>query len=283
LARSVPASGVSFDLLGIHARLFAGTEMERFGGRLRDRQNWIGGSSLSPRKAEFVPPPPDLVPELMEDLCRFVERVDVPAVVQAAIVHAQFETIHPFVDGNGRVGRALVHIVLRRRGTVSRHVPPVSLVLLANGRAYVEGLTMYHAGEIAAWSTRFAHALTDSVALAATLGRELNELQEQWRAATGASDRTSATQRLIDLLAARPVVDIPSAAELLSVSYPQAREAVLRLEAAGVLRQVLVGHKRNRAWEAPSLLDLLDAFESEAMTPTRTGEPRRTAPRGKRA
>jgi len=257
--------------------------MERFGGRLRDRQNWIGGSSLSPRKAEFVPPPPDLVPELMEDLCRFVERVDVPAVVQAAIVHAQFETIHPFVDGNGRVGRALVHIVLRRRGTVSRYVPPVGLVLLANGRAYVEGLTMYHAGEIAAWSTRFAHALTDSVALAATLGRELNELQEQWRAATGASDRTSATQRLIDLLAARPVVDIPSAAELLSVSYPQAREAVLRLEAAGVLRQILLGRKRNRAWEAPSLLDLLDAFESEAMTPTRTGEPRRTAPRGKRA
>jgi Fic family protein len=219
----------------------------------------------------------------MEDLCRFVARADLPAVVQGAIAHAQFETIHPFVDGNGRVGRALVHIVLRRRGAVSRFVPPVSLVLLANGQTYVDGLTMYRAGEVAAWSTRFAHALIDSVALAATLGRQLHELQEQWRAAAGRPRRTSATHRLIELLVARPVVDIPSVRDQLEVSYPQAREAVLRLEEAGVLRQFVLGRRRNRAWEAPSLLDLLDAFEFAAMTPTRSGEPRRTAPRPRRA
>lgn len=267
------------DILEIHRRLFDGTDDERSGGHVREGQNWIGGSPTSPRGAEFIPPPAAEVVPLLADLCAFASRLDIPPVVQAAIVHAQFETIHPFFDGNGRVGRALIHVVLRRRYVAPRFVPPISLVLLANATTYVEGLTMFRAGDLAEWTTLFAHALRDSTAVALRLGVALTVLQANWREAAQRPRRTSATQRLIETLAARPVIDIPTTAALLQVSYPQAREAVLRLEAADVLRPVAIGRKRNRAWEAPALLDLLDEFEFEAMTPTRTGESRRVSPR----
>ena len=267
------------DLLDLHRILFAGTEDERLGGRIRELQNWIGGSSANPRRAEFVPPPASEVRPLLDDLCAFASRSDLPPVAQAAIAHAQFETIHPFADGNGRVGRALIHVILRRRGVAPRFVPPISLVLVANARSYVEGLTLYRAGDLAGWTTRFAHVLRDSTVLAAKLGQALAQLQAAWREAAGRPRRTSATQRLIELLAARPVIDITTGAALLDVSYPQAREAVLRLEQANVLRPVAIGRKRNRAWEAPALLDLLDEFEFDALAPTRPEEPRRPSPR----
>jgi Fic family protein len=110
------------DLLQIHDRLLAGTTLESHGGRMREEQNWIGGSDFNPCRAAFVPPPPEHVPMLLEDLCAFLAEDSVPALVQAAIAHAQFETIHPFIDGNGRTGRALVHVVLRRR--LDRHPLP---------------------------------------------------------------------------------------------------------------------------------------------------------------
>jgi fido (protein-threonine AMPylation protein) len=100
----------------IHRRLLAGTRLQAHGGSFRQVQNWIGGSGHNPCSADYVPPPPEFVPELMEDLCAFCNADDLPAVAQAAIAHAQFETIHPFVDGNGRTGRAIIHLVLRRRG-----------------------------------------------------------------------------------------------------------------------------------------------------------------------
>jgi Fic family protein len=266
------------DIVELHRVLFAGTEDERLGGRVRDRQNWIGGSSLSPRRAEFVPPPEGEVGQLLDDLCAFADRTDLPAVAQAAIAHAQFETIHPFADGNGRIGRALIHVILRRRGVATRFVPPVSLILAGNARSYVEGLTAYRAGDVPTWTRMFANALRDSAGLAVKLGEALLALQTAWRERVGRPRRTSATQRLIERLPARPIVDINAAAELLAVSYPQARVAVLRLEDAGVLRPVSIGRKRNRAWEAPELLDLLDEFEFDALTPTRDGEPRRPSP-----
>jgi len=121
--------------------LLAGTRLEVHGGSFRGVQNWIGGSDYNPCSADFVPPPPELVAHLMDDLCAFCNTDDLPPVAQAAIAHAQFETIHPFVDGNGRTGRAIVHLVLRRRGLVPRVLPPVSLVLATLARDYVKGLT----------------------------------------------------------------------------------------------------------------------------------------------
>src|SRR6185503_1455836 len=120
----------------IHARLFQGTADARLAGVLRDRQNWIGGRADNPYRADFVPVPEDRVRPLLDDLCKFIERDDLPALAQAAIAHAQFETIHPFEDGNGRVGRCLIHYVLRKRALATSFVPPISAVLAANGRTY---------------------------------------------------------------------------------------------------------------------------------------------------
>jgi Fic family protein len=144
LERVGPDDPITVDLLlDVHQRLVSGTRLEHHGGRLREEQNWIGGSDYNPCSAVFVPPPPDLVPELMRDLCTFCSTNELPAVAQAAIAHAQFETIHPFVDGNGRTGRALIHMILRRRGLALRVLPPVSLVLATWARTYVNALMGY--------------------------------------------------------------------------------------------------------------------------------------------
>ncbi len=155
-------------LLEVHRRLLGGTWLQEHAGVVRTEQNWIGGSSHNPCSAAFVPPPPEHVPALLEDLCVFCNEDSLPAVAQAAIAHAQFETIHPFVDGNGRTGRALIHLVLRRRGLATRVLVPVSLVLATWARDYIEGLTAYryrgpasaraaHEG-INLWVARFAGA-----------------------------------------------------------------------------------------------------------------------------
>jgi Fic family protein len=136
-AESITLDGV----LTVHERLLSHTRLSEHAGRLRDVQNWIGGRGFNPCSAAFVPPPPDHVEGLLEDLCAFANDDSLPAVAQAAIAHAQFETIHPFVDGNGRTGRALIHVVLRRRGLAPRILAPVSVVLATSSRAYVEGLT----------------------------------------------------------------------------------------------------------------------------------------------
>jgi Fic family protein len=139
--RGGPSTAITPEMLfQVHRRLMAGTRLEAHGGRLRAVQNWIGGSSYNPCSAVFVPPPPELVAGLLDDLCDFCNDDSLPAVAQAAIAHAQFETIHPFVDGNGRTGRALIQLVLRRRGKALRMVPPISLVLATWSDEYVAAL-----------------------------------------------------------------------------------------------------------------------------------------------
>jgi Fic family protein len=117
-------------LLDVHRRLLDGTRFAEYDGKMRAQQNWIGGSGYNPCAAAFVPPPPEDVPSLIDDLVAFANDDSLPAVAQAGIAHAQFETIHPFVDGNGRAGRALIHMVLRRRGLAGRVLLTIALYLL---------------------------------------------------------------------------------------------------------------------------------------------------------
>jgi Fic family protein len=146
--------GETLGLLG--RRLYASS-----GGRLRRRQNWIGRPGSTPVNADFVPPRDKQVRPLLKDLCAFIEREDVPILAQAAIAHAQFETIHPFGDGNGRVGRCLIHVVLRRRELAPRYVPPISLILAARVKQYVGGLILYREGQTNEW-TRFFATVADT-------------------------------------------------------------------------------------------------------------------------
>lgn len=255
------------DLLSVHRVLMHTPQDRAIAGRIREVQNWIGGGN-TPRRAEFVPPPPDRVEPLLDDLMRFCNRSDLSAVVQAAIAHAQFETIHPFADGNGRVGRCLIHIVLRRRRVTERVVPPVSVVLAADARGYVRGLTAFREGDLDGWCGSFAAALAIAGERATDLGRDLAELRESWLERADRPGARSTARRLIDGLPGHPIVSVESASALFDVSDEAARVALNRLERTGVLRLVTVG-KRNRAWAATEVFELLDEFDTAVGARTR--------------
>ena len=272
-----PDGPITLDiLLEVHRRLLEGTRLEEHGGRIRTVQNWIGGSGHNPCSAAFVPPPPEDVPALLDDLIVFCNDDGLPALAQAAIAHAQFETIHPFVDGNGRAGRVLIHLALRRRGIAARFLPPVSLVLATWADDYVAGLTATrYAGEpgseaahagINRWTALFAAACRRAVADAWWFEERVRQLQETWRQRVGRPRQDSAVRRLIGALPAAPVLTVASAAELTGRSFQAANQAVERLVEAGALVQVNVG-RRNRAFEVPELVDLFTALERQLASP----------------
>ena len=201
-------------LLTFHRRLLGNTRQAGHAGRLREKQNWIGGSDYSPCSAAFVPPPPELVPELMADLCAFCTSESLPAVAQAAIAHAQFETIHPFADGNGRTGRALIQLVLRRRGLATRVMPPISVILATWANDYVDGLTATRyrgpaTGKDAQtalnlWVGRFAGACQRSVSDAASFETRIQQIRTEWRTQLGRVRANSAADLLITAIAGAP-------------------------------------------------------------------------------
>lgn len=264
-------------LVEIHETLFRGTSAERYAGLIREDQNWIGGSGASPRGADFIPPPPEFVRPALADLVEFINRDDLPPALQGAIAHAQFETIHPFWDGNGRVGRALIHAILRRRGLTLLYVPPVSLVFAGETQTYIKGLTSFRYGDPEDWYAIFA----DALALASERAREFADRvaarQERWLEQTGNPRKDSGARKLIEALPAHPVVDVNSVQGLIGAkSQESARQAIIRLEEADVLRPVSAGRKRGRIWETVGLFDLLDSFERELGVPERTSAPSRS-------
>lgn len=278
-------------LLGVHRRLIAGTRLESHGGRIRAEQNWIGGSSYNPCSAAFVPPPPEMVGDLLEDLCAFCNEDSLPAVVQAALAHAQFETIHPFVDGNGRAGRVLIHLVLRRRGIAPRVLPPISLILATWARDYVDGLTATRYPGAASspeahhgcnrWVALFASACLRAVSDAEAFEERARRLQHTWRERLGPVRAGSAVDLLVTALPGAPVLTVRSGAELIGRSVQAANEAITRLVKAGILRQLNAG-RRNRAFEAVEVVEAFTDLERQLASPagnTRLSAPARPAPR----
>jgi Fic family protein len=278
------------DLLEIHARLLAGTRLEEHGGRLRTSQNWIGGSDYNPCAASFVPPPSEYVAQLLDDLCAFTNDDSLPTIAQAAIAHAQFETIHPFIDGNGRTGRALIHVILRRRGLAPRVVPPVSLVLATWSKDYIGGLmaTRYRGAsdESAArdglnrWIALFATAMRRAVNDAELYEEQVRTLRDGWRARLGRIRSGSAVELLIEALPGAPVLTARSAAALIDRSEQAVNEALSRLVDAGIVSQTTVG-RRNRAFEAPDLIHAFTDLERHLASPegdTKSSAPARPVP-----
>ena len=222
---------------------------------IRGVQNWIGGSDYHPLTADFVPPQPSLMDSLMEDLVEYMNGGVHAPLIQAGIVHAQFETVHPFKDGNGRVGRALIHTVLVRRGLTRNAVLPVSPVLLTRSLEYVEGLTSYrYAGPvvgpdseraISEWLRVFLNAVSIAVTQAESFAASLHDLRAGWEQAVAMKRREqnlretprsdSATSRILETLQEHPVLTTTSVARLFGVSGSAALTALEELTAAGVL------------------------------------------------
>ncbi len=243
-----------------HRVLMAGDRFEGHeAGRTRRVQNWIGGSDFSPRGAVHVPPPHDLVDPLLADLVTFANRDDVPAVAQAAIAHAQFESIHPFTDGNGRIGRALINAVLRRRDLTTRVVVPIASVLLADVDSYFAQLDAYRAGDADAFVRTLADASVIASEEAVASGESLAALPSAWRDRVTAR-KGSATDRLLERLLEAPVLTDRTAAELAGSSVRRIYDALDRLTAAGVLDEI-TGKRRDRIWIVADVLDELDRLE----------------------
>jgi Fic family protein len=206
------------------------------------------------------------VERLLEDLCRFSNQEDLPALVQAAIAHAQFETIHPFDDGNGRTGRALVQVILRRRGLAPAFVPPISVILAHEKETYIKGLTLFREDRIPEWLEKFAVAASRAAGLAMSYKKRVADIQDGWRRqlreySNPRSD--SAAWAIIDVLPVHPIVTVLVAVAATKRARSAVFTAVEELEEAGVLKP-LSQSSRNRAWEAEGLLDLIVGLESGA-------------------
>lgn len=263
-------------------------------------QNWIGGSDWHPLDAEYVPPPPELVRDLVGDLVEHLNGAVHAPLVQAALVHAQFETIHPFTDGNGRVGRALIHTVLTRRGLTPASLLPVSLVLATIGQRYVAGLTAYrHVGPpggpaaqfaVAAWVDVFLDATLLAAEQAASFRDEVGELRRDWDARL-ASWRTSqgrrsyprsdsVAARLLPLLPEMPLLTARTVERLLRVSPAIARSGLDELADAGVLKRRKVEQNTTGylAWEALDLVGSTERRLASTRWDTRLAAPNRPVP-----
>lgn len=243
----------------IHGRLLPD---EPWAGAPRTVQNWIGGSDYSPRGARFVPPDPDDVPAAMDDLAGWAVRTDVPAVAQAAIAHAQFETIHPYIDGNGRVGRALTHLVLRRRHVVRDSIAPVSIAALADRDGYLDGLRRYEHGDVDGFVAWFARSCVIAAAASRQLQHDLGVLRDEWRALpTVSRARSDATiRRLVDQQLEHPVTCAAHAAQRCDVSHEAARNALEQLVDAGVLNRTTAARGLH-IYEAHEVFAVLEDLE----------------------
>ena len=194
----------------------------------------------------------------MADLIRFCHRTDMPVLVHAAIAHAQFETIHPFADGNGRTGRTLVHALLKRGRATTRLTVPVSAGLLVDTESYFNALTSYRDGDATPIVERFSKAAFAAVSNGRALDRELAGIFAGWEHAIGAR-RDAAVWRVLPLLISQPAVTVRFIQDSTGVSQPAAQNAIDQLLAAGVLNPV-GAKRRNRVWVANDVIAALDDF-----------------------
>lgn len=272
----------------VHRALLANTRISRFAGEIRTEQNWLGGNSYNPCGAAYVPPPHELVHELLEDLVQFCNKDDLPPLAQAAIAHAQFETIHPFVDGNGRVGRALVHIILRQRGLCPAIVPPISLALATQGSAYIKELASFrHQGSadseaavegVNAWLSFFAGCTVSACKNAFDFEKNVNAIKQGWLSAV--EKRTPTLEALADAMAGQPIFTAASMVRSTGKSMPSVNAAIEQFVRTGAVKQINVG-KRNRAFEAQNIINAFIGFERASASPandTSISKPARPVP-----
>lgn len=245
------------DLLAAHHTLMKDDPVDApYAGRLRDVQNWIGGSDYSPRGAIHVPPPPELVPDLMDDLMVYCNRRDVPIMAQAAIAHAQFESIHPFTDGNGRIGRALIGAISRRRGLTRNTVTPIASAMVADVDRYFRLVNHYRAGEADAFVLYLARSALHAANAARESVTALDALPALWFE-LARPRKGSADEKIIPWLLERPVFEANSAAHIAGVAESSVYAALDRLTTAGVISKVGQS-KRRQAWAATEVLDEVD-------------------------
>jgi len=247
-------------VLEVHRVLMAGTAHTP--GEWRREAVWIGTSSRSPHGADFVAPRFERVPPLMDDLMNFASRTELPVLAQIAVAHAQFETIHPFSDGNGRTGRALVQSMLRAKDLTRAVTVPVSAGLLVDINAYHNALTAYRAGNIQPIVEQIALASVDAIRNSAQLVDELRDIHQKW--VDVASPRSgSQLGKALTFASRQPVFTTAMLAAHLDVALPNVYPHTRKLVELGVLQQKNE-HGIGQVFRADDVLAALDRFADRA-------------------
>lgn len=267
-------AGIDLELVcAMHAQLMRDEPDDFAKGQYRERQVWIGGTARI-EDATFVPAPPARIEpgmrELETSMLQYAPREDdvasLPPLQQLAIAHAQFETIHPFLDGNGRVGRLLMPLILAAEG-----YPPlyVSGALLRNRTGYYDALNQVQLrGNWSPWITLVSRAVVECTRDAIAIALDFDAMLANWQEKLGSFRSDSVARRLAPLLLGHPVVDAARVAQLMDVSDRSARTGIDALVEKGILS--LQGErKRNRVWEARALIDRLNRAPEQGSAPQR--------------
>ena len=237
-----------------HTRLMRNSDLDpNLIGAFRDRVGWVGGNS--PLDAAYVPSPPDRIPALMDDLIDFADNDDrVDPITRAAVVHAQFEAIHPYGDGNGRIGRILISRALRRSALTNRSTMPISVAMARDPGGYLSGLTLYQQmGAVGPWVRWFSQIACKAADTTKHLSEQTRQLTNGWMTRLEDLRADSAAHALAPLLVGHPVVSAHDVMSLLDISHYAARRSLLTLEDRGLVEPVEApspGAGRNRQWYA---------------------------------
>jgi Fic family protein len=243
----------------LHLRLLRGVRGNtRRPGEFRNIQNFMGQHDLPIGKARYVPPPPTDVPQCLDTFERSLHAdSSLPPLVRIAMIHYQFEAIHPFEDGNGRIGRLMLPLLLCEIKLLSHPLLHLSAYFERYREEYYDHLLrVSQSGQWQEWIQFFLRAVCDQAEEAAQRSRALLELRQQFQETIRAKRASALAARLVDYLFRSPAMTVPFAKNLLKVTYPSANLTVQRLVQAGILSEVS-GQKRNRVWLAPGILQLL--------------------------
>ncbi|MFB4350766.1 Fic family protein [Microbacterium sp. CR_7] len=250
-------------ILQMHAALMRHQPgFEHVAGLYRQEQVWIGPGDAGPRRAEFVAPHHGRVPGAMSDLIRFVERQDISVLVQVAVAHAQFETIHPFVDGNGRTGRALAQSILRNKGLVGSTAVPISAGLLVNTGRYFAALTDFRAGDAGPIVREFARASRIAASTGTRLVDDLVSQLDESRSLLAGVRADAAAWKVLPALVGQPAVTTKHLMNTLGLGEMAALRALDTLTDRGVLTET-TGRGRNRVWQHRGIFDVLDGYAEQ--------------------
>ena len=244
----------------LHAILLHGVRgKEKSPGEFRTEQNWIGPSGEHVAMARYVPPAVTEMGELLRDFQSYLdEKPRTPNLVQAALLHYQFEAIHPFIDGNGRIGRLMIILHLLERKSLSRPLLYLSAYFEQRRHEYYDHLLhVSESGDYSQWLTFFLEGVRVQSEDALQRGQALVHLRERYHATLQAAHATAGTFTLLDRLFQNPYLTIPYAQEWLGVSFPTAQRAVEYLEAAGIVQET-TGQQRNKRFRASEILETIE-------------------------
>lgn len=244
----------------IHAVLLAkGRGNDKQPGEFRQSQNWIGGSR--PGTAAYVPPPPELVPDCMSALELFLheDRADLPPLIRAGLIHVQFESIHPFLDGNGRLGRLLITFLLCAGGVLREPILYLSLYFKQHRPVYYELLDRVRTkGDWEAWLDFFLTGVRDTAEQAASAARRILAIFEDHRRQIEGLGRPGASVlRVFEHLQRNPIISIPGAAASIGLSAPTVAKSMEHLRRLGILREI-TGRQRDRLFVYDAYLSILN-------------------------